>query len=42
MLKVLKVYRYRISGKLVAGGLGDGHVLPLNSDLTLAAKPPIE
>lgn len=37
-LKVLKVDRYRSSGKLVASGLGNGHVIPLNSDLTFSEK----
>jgi|CXWL01.1.fsa_nt_gi hypothetical protein len=37
-LKVLKVYRYRSSGKLIASGLGNGYVLPLNSDLTFSEK----
>lgn len=38
MLKVLKVDRYRSSGKLIASGLGNGHVIPLNSDLTFSEK----
>ena len=40
MLKVLKVYRYKSSGKLIASGLGNGYVLPLNSDLTFSSKEP--
>lgn len=40
MLKVLEVYRYRSSGKLIATGLGNGHVIPLNSDLTFSEKAP--
>ncbi len=39
MLKVLKVYRYRSSGKLIAD-LENGYVLPLNSDLTFSKKVP--
>lgn len=39
-LKVLKVYRYRSSGKLIASGLGNAYVLPLNSDLTFSEKEP--
>ena len=39
MLKVLKVYRYRSSGKLIAD-LENGYVLPLNSDLTFSEKVP--
>ena len=39
MLKVLKVYRYRSSGRLIAD-LENGYVLPLNSDLTLSDKVP--
>lgn len=38
MLKVLKVDRYRSSGKLIAVGLKNGHVIPLNSDLTFSEK----
>lgn len=38
MLKVLKVDCYRSSGKLIASGLGNGHVIPLNSDLTFSEK----
>ena len=37
-LKVLKVDRYRSSGKLFATSLGNGHVIPLNSDLTFSEK----
>lgn len=40
MLKVLKVYRYRVSGKLIALGVGSGYVFPLNSDLTFSSKDP--
>lgn len=40
MLSVLKVYRYRNSGKLIASGLGNGYVFPLNSDLTFSGKGP--
>ena len=40
MLKVLKVYRYRNSGKLIASGLGNGYVFPLNSDLSFSSKGP--
>lgn len=40
MLKVLKVYRYRSSGKLIASGMGNGYVFPLNSDLTFSSKEP--
>jgi hypothetical protein len=40
LLKVLTVYRYRTSGKLIAVGLGNGYVLPLNSDLTFSEKAP--
>jgi hypothetical protein len=37
MLMVLRVFRYRSSGKLIATGLG-GSVLPLNSDLSFSSK----
>lgn len=40
MIKVLKVYRYRNSGKLIASGLSDGGVFALNSDLTFSSKAP--
>ncbi len=40
MLKVLTVYRYKNSGKLIASGLGNGHVLPLNSDLSFSEQTP--
>jgi hypothetical protein len=40
MLKVLTVYRYRSSGKLVAAGLGNRYVLSLNSDLTFSEREP--
>lgn len=40
ILKVLKVYRYKSSGKLIASGLGNGYVLPLNSDLTFSSREP--
>jgi HJR/Mrr/RecB family endonuclease len=40
MLKVLKVYRYRSSGRLIASGLGNGYVFPLNSDLSFSSKEP--
>ncbi|MCR4347514.1 MAG: restriction endonuclease [Sulfuricaulis sp.] len=40
MLKVLKVYRYTVTGKLVAA-LGQGNlVFPLNSDLSFSGKGP--
>ena len=39
MLKVLKVYRYRSSGELIAD-LENGYVLPLNSDLTFSEEVP--
>lgn len=38
MLKVLKVYRYKRSGKLVASGLGDGRVIPMNGDLSFSQQ----
>ena len=37
MLQTVKVYRYKNSGRLVAGL--DGQFIPLNRDLTLAGKP---
>jgi hypothetical protein len=37
MLKTLKVYRYRSSGKLILG-LGNGSVLSLNSDLSFSGR----
>lgn len=40
MLKVLKVYRYKSSGRLIAPGLWNGHVLPFNRDLTFSDKEP--
>ncbi len=40
MIKVLKVYRYKSSGKLIATSLGDGYVIPLNSDLSFSSKDP--
>lgn len=40
VLRVLKVYRYRSSGRLIASGLGNGYVFPLNSDLTFSEKGP--
>jgi hypothetical protein len=40
LLQILTVYRYQGSGKLIAKGLSNGDVLPLNSDLTLAEKAP--
>lgn len=38
MLKVLKVYRYLSTGKLVALSEYGNHVFPLNSDLTFSGK----
>lgn len=40
MLKVLKVYRYPSTGKLVAAMDHGNHVFPLNSDLTFSGKDP--
>lgn len=40
MLQVLKVYRYRNSGRLIATGLGKGYVFTLNNDLTFSEKEP--
>lgn len=40
MLRVLKVYRHRSSGKLIALGIGNGYAFPLNSDLTFSSKEP--
>lgn len=40
MLEILKVYRYKTSGKLIASGLGNGCVFPLNSDLTFSEQRP--
>lgn len=40
MIKVLKVYRYQSSNRLLAFGLDSGYVLPLNNDLTFSEKRP--
>lgn len=40
MLEVLTVYRYRSSGKLIASGLGNGLVFPLNNDLSFSDNEP--
>lgn len=40
MIKVLRVYRYQSSNRLLAFGLDSGYVLPLNNDLTFSGKRP--
>ncbi len=40
MLKILKVYRYPSTGRLVAAVDHGNHVFPLNSDLTFSEKEP--
>ncbi len=40
MIKVLRVYRYKSSNRLLALGLASGYVLPLSNDLTFSEKRP--